>query len=274
MITAPPDARERGFALLIVLWALAGLSLLTTMIIAGAGSALRETRLLSQTARMEALAQGGIESAIFHESGSSTTRWPLTGAVHLEKIDGFTMAISVESEASRINPNTAPFALLSALVQECGGTQVQSGAIAHDMVAWRRQSQGEDGAERQHYLTLGLRYLPPYASFQTIAELELIPGMTRPLLSCMGPHLSIAQPEELHAPVTDALVQRALARAGQPALPATTASYPFSFVATVRISDGQGGGATRRATVLIPVSGGASDPSGRSARIIDLSTLD
>ncbi|WP_162993442.1 general secretion pathway protein GspK [Asaia bogorensis] len=246
------ERQDRGFALVIVLWALAGLSLLTAMTIASAGSALRETRLLRDTARMETLAEGGIASAVFHESGPVATRWPLDGTSHVSWIDGLKLSISLTSQAATINPNTAPLPLLAALLVECGATPDQAAMIAREMVSWRRQAQAPDPNERQRYLALGLRYLPPHAPFQSVSELVLVPGMTFALLSRVKPHFSIVQPEELHAPVSDPVVRRALARANLTALAASGSAQrrATSLVATVIVTDGHGGSSLRQATLL------------------------
>ncbi|NIE81376.1 type II secretion system protein GspK [Asaia sp. As-1742] len=244
---------DRGFALVIVLWALAGLSLLTAMTIASAGSALRETRLLRDTARMETLAEGGIASAVFHESGPIATRWPLDGTPHVSRIDGLELSISLTTQAATINPNTAPLPLLAALFVECGATPDQAAMIAREMVSWRRQAQAQDPHERQRYLALGLRYLPPHAPFQSLDELALVPGMTPLLLARTRPHLSIVQPEELHAPISDPVTRKALARANLPALPASSRSqrHASSFVATVIVTDEHGGASYRQALLLM-----------------------
>ncbi|MDL2170594.1 MULTISPECIES: type II secretion system minor pseudopilin [Asaia] len=241
---------DRGFALVIVLWALAGLSLLTAMTIASAGSALRETRLLRDTARMETLAEGGIASAVFHESGPIATRWPLDGTPHVSRIDGLKLSISLSSQAATINPNAAPLPLLTALFVECGATPDQAAMIAREMVSWRRQAQ--DPNERQRYLALGLRYLPPHAPFQSLNELALVPGMTPLLLARARPHLSIVQPEELHTPISDPVTRQALARANLPALAAASGDqrHASSFIATVIVSDEHGGASFRQATLL------------------------
>lgn len=247
----PYSPEERGFALLIVLWALAGLSLLTAMVSASAGSALRETRLLRQAAQMQALAEGGIQSAIFHAQGLPNTRWIAKGSVHIMMLDGYRVTVRMQSEAATINPNTAPLPLIVALLEECGASHAKADTIGRDIVAWRRQAQSDDRNERQRYLSLGLRYLPPHAPFQTLGELGLVPGMNAALLARLMPHLSIAQPEELHNPVSDPVTRRALLRSGLPALPSSHGSRSESVTVDVAVTDGQGGAIRRSAKILV-----------------------
>lgn len=249
MHDAEPDD-ERGFALLIVLWALAGLSLLTAMVSASAGSALRETRLLRQSTQMQTLAQGGIAAAIFHAQSAPGTRWNADGQPHVMTLDGYRMTITLRSEAASVNPNTAPLPLLVALMEECGASPDQAGAMARDIVSWRQQARNDDRAERQHYLSAGLHYLPPHAAFQTVGELGLIPGMSAPLLARLAPHLSVVQPEELHLPISDPVTRRAMARAGMSALPGSHILRPESMTVEVSVTDGRGGMARRKATLL------------------------
>ncbi|GBQ95275.1 general secretion pathway protein GspK [Asaia lannensis] len=251
---------ERGFALLIVLWALAGLSLLTAMVSASAGSALRETRLLRQAAQMRALAEGGLQSAIFHAKGSPNTRWVANGSAHVMMFDGYRLTIRMQSEAATINPNTAPLPLVVALLEECGASHEQADTIGREIISWRRQAQDGDRNERQRYLSQGLHYLPPHAPFQTLGELALVPGMNATLLARLTPHLSIAQPEELHTPVSDPVMHRALSRSGLPALPALHSPRSESMTIDVSVTDRQGGAFRRSATILmIPGAATADD---------------
>jgi len=262
-LSAARKKHEGGFALLITLWTLAGLSFLVAMILAGAGSELRETRLLRRTAQMDSLAEGGIWIGVLHELGPEKTRWRADGTPHRLVQDGMKLTIWVRSQASRVNPNTAPRPLLAALLQQSGAAPSQADALAGDLVAWRNRSQGNDPNEQKRYLGAGLPYQPPHAPFQSLQELALIPGMTPPLLGNLRPHLSLTQIEDLRLPITDPVTRAALTRSGMAPLPPLKPgqSHATSVDIVVRVEDGQAGSVERRAAFLLTNDTGRSAPT-------------
>ncbi|GBR11922.1 type II secretion system minor pseudopilin [Asaia spathodeae] len=261
-MSAKPKKHEGGFALLITLWTLAGLSFLVAMILASAGSELRETRLLRRTAQMDSLAEGGIWTGVFHELGPEKNRWSSDGTPHTLMQDGMKLTIRVQSQASRINPNIAPRPLLAALLQQGGATPPQADALAGDIVAWRSRSQNNDPNEQKRFLGAGLSYRPPHAPFQSLQELALVPGMTAPLLDRLLPHLSLTQTEDLRLPVTDPVTRAALARSGMAPLPPLKPGQPHgtSVDILVSVEDGQGGAVERRASFLLTGDNGRDTP--------------
>ncbi|WP_438383812.1 type II secretion system protein GspK [Asaia sp. BMEF1] len=262
-MSATRRQREGGFALLITLWTLAGLSFLVAMVLAQAGSELRETRLLRLTTQMDSLAEGGVWAGVFHELGPEKTRWSADGTPHRLMQDGMTLTIWVQSQASRVNPNTAPRPLLAALLQQSGAAPAQADGLAGNLVAWRNRSQGDDPSEQRRYLAAGLPYRPPHAPFQTLQELALVPGMTRPLLDTLRPHLSLTQTEDLRLPITDPFTRAALARSGIAPLPTLKPgqTHASSVDIVVRVEDGQGGSVERRAAFLLTNDTGRSAPT-------------
>src|ERR1700752_666316 len=112
--------RQRGFALLIVLWTLVLLTLLGTQILARGHGEAQLAGNLRGAAAAEAAADGAIEEAIFHLLDGSSRRWLADGAVHLIRFPSATVEVRIEDEAGKVNPNLASPALLRALLGRLG----------------------------------------------------------------------------------------------------------------------------------------------------------
>jgi general secretion pathway protein K len=120
----------RGFALLIVLWALVLLSLVFTQIVAAGRSQTNLAANLRAAAVVRTEADGMLYQAIFHVLDPSPAGWPADGATRTVRLAGASAAITVVDLAGRINPNTAPAPLLAALLAQLGADRTTAQAIA------------------------------------------------------------------------------------------------------------------------------------------------
>lgn len=208
---------QRGFALLIVLWALPVLAVLGTQIeFAGR----QETRVASQireAAVVDAAADAGIDEAIFHlliekdRKSRAQEQYVMTrGRVEL--------TLRLETHAGRVNPNTASVELLAGLLTALGQPPSASSRLADAIVDWRTRGRlgRRGGAKLAEYRAAGRTYGPPSEAFHSLDELGDVLGMTPALLAALQPHLSLwwdgdpdaslASPEVLQAlhGITDA----------------------------------------------------------------------
>ncbi len=214
---APAEAarfgRDRGFALLIVLWSLALLAMLGTQVTAlGRGETLLASNLRAG-ARAEAAADGAFHEALFHVLDSSPRRWLADGVPRSLPISGGIARIRVANEQAKVNPNSASAALLQSLMVVVGAEPAQAAAIAAAMLAWRAGSlvAGQGAAGEAQYRAAGRAYGPPATPFESLDELGLVLGMTPDLLARLRPELSLyagGTPDRTYASAT---VLRALA---------------------------------------------------------------
>jgi general secretion pathway protein K len=209
---APGDRGRRGFALLLVLWALVFVSLLVTQL-AATGS--REARIalnLTGAAAAEAAADGAVYETIFRLLDASPQHWDLDGKPHRLVLDDGEVTIRIESEAGKVNPNGAPPELLAALLAALDVPKDPAGRLAEAITAWR---EGPGEAENANttaaaYEAAGLDHVPPGEPFQTIDELGRVIGMTPDLLARLRPHLTLFQPALPDPVFADPVVRRAL----------------------------------------------------------------
>ena len=185
-------ARERGFALLIVLWTLALLSFLVTLFAAAARTEARIAANLRSGMVPEWNADGAVYTAAFHLLDRSDNHWNADGTVHELAVPGGKVAVQINDEANKINLNTASIDLLRALLLGVGADPTTASGLAASIVDWREKGSSAvpDGTALQ-YRAAGLDYVPPEKPFRSIEELGLVLGMTPDLLARMRPHLTL-----------------------------------------------------------------------------------
>lgn len=160
--------------LAILLAVIAG-SLLTTT-----RSELRLSRNLIESARADALAEGGIYLAIPHLlDRNAATRWAPVGTVHVAEMDSGRLVIAVADAAGRIDLNVAPPELLAGLFQAAGVESADAAVLAARIADWRDLdgTPSPDGAEQADYDAAGLPVRVGNAPFLTPGEILRIPGI-------------------------------------------------------------------------------------------------
>ena len=190
----PTDAawRERGFALLIVLWTLALLAFLVALFTAAARTEARIAFNLRTAMGPEWNADGAVYTAAFHLLDRSDKHWAVDGTVHKLAVPGGTVAVRVTDEANKINLDTASVDLLRALLLGVGADADTASALAGAIADWR-EATGRDAsaAKADQYRSAGLDYTPPEKPFRSVDELAQVLGMTPGLLAKLRPHLTI-----------------------------------------------------------------------------------
>ncbi len=243
-------ARERGFALLIVLWTLSLLSLLISQVSGSGRQALLLAFNMRSEAALQALADGAVREAGFHVAAAGLAHWPANGAAHLLHQDGAAITVRVTNEAGLVNPSIASSDLLKAMVQGCGFDERQATAIATAIVSWRfPTAQTDYGAPA--YRAAGLSYAPPGQPFESIGELGLVLGVTPALLDCLAPHLSLYRQADPDPNAADPFVLRALAEVIGTPPPLTTAPVDESLVRVGISVGGPHGARASRESVLL-----------------------
>jgi general secretion pathway protein K len=184
--------RERGFALLIVLWTLALLAFLVTLFAAAARTEARIAFNLRSAMGPEWNANGAVYTTAFHLLDRSDKHWDVDGRVHELAVPGGTVAVRVTDEANKINLDTASVDLLRALLLGVGADAATASDVAAALVDWRVASGADaSAANAEQYRAAGLDYAPPETPFRSVDELAQVLGMTPDLLAKMRPHLTI-----------------------------------------------------------------------------------
>jgi general secretion pathway protein K len=216
-----PAARRRrscGFALLIVLWTLVLIAFVVAHITATGRTEIRIADNLVDNAVARAAADGAISAAIFNLSNPRPEqRWPLGGASRPLRVGDSRIALWIEDEASRINPNLASPQLLQALLQTLGANPQVAQRLAGAIAEWVGSAQDPRPPEAllADYRAAGLDYQPPGAPLESLDELGRVLGITPALLAALRPHLSLYAPVEPSRRGSDPVVAAALATLAQ-----------------------------------------------------------
>lgn len=246
-------ARERGFALLIVLWSVVLLSLLGTAITASGRTDIQLATNLRAAARAEAAADGAIYEAAFHLLDPASP-WAADGRPHLVQNAAVAIEVRIEDEAGKINPNTATPELLRALLHAVDADARTSDELPVAIADWRFPSSNTrpGAAKAPEYRAAGLPYAPPGAPFESLDELGAVLGMTPVLLGRLVPHLSIYNDRDPAPQMADPVVRQALREVYGPLPDAAGRGAPLRTVTVVvSAQTAEGARFVRRATLRL-----------------------
>ena len=153
--------RERGFALLVVLWTVALLSVLGTQMTASGRAESQLARNLRNAAATEAAADGAVMEAVFHALDTGPGHWPANGATRSLRSPAAVTEVQILNEAGKVNLNSAPPELLAALIHAVGTDTQTAATLANAILDWRFiDAQRGGGAKIEAY-----RAAPPSAPF-------------------------------------------------------------------------------------------------------------
>jgi general secretion pathway protein K len=180
MIRVRKRARQKGFALVLVLWIL---SLLTIMAGSFALTMRREASIIEgikNNAQAMSVAESGIAMAeMMMLIPDAAKRWRADSSVYQINFTNAKVRIQLLSEAGKIDLNTAEEALLQALMSQAPIDEDQQTRLVNAIIDWRDNDDlaRTDGAEKKEYQDAGLSYQPRNKPFQSIEELQLVLGM-------------------------------------------------------------------------------------------------
>ncbi len=204
--------RDRGFALLIVLWFLMLLTLIATRLVGDARGDLALARNIVVAAKAEAVADAAVIRAVYALGDPRPEqRWMADGTLRRLALPDGEAAILVENERTKINVNHASRELLSALFAATGADRGAADAIV-DAILQRR---GGDGAAPPPSGAPNPAAAPTAAvkgrPFVALEELGALPQMNAAIFAAARPYLTpygeSAEPDAKTAPPA---VRRAL----------------------------------------------------------------
>jgi len=252
------QGRQRGFALIIVLWAIGLLALLVIGVVSSASREARLTGNLRAQAVTRAAADAVLSEVVLEvlRSGGITPGPRQFGAVQV--------AINAVDLSGRMNPNLASATMLQALLLRLGASPRQAEYLAAAIVDWRTPglSPSPHGAKAAQYRAAGMTYGPPGRPFENLDELGYVLGMTPALLAALKPHLTLWSTSDPDPALADAAVLAALRIAGVPPVAASsTQARVIAFTALATLPDAAQ--VTRRAVIRFGFS-----PDGRGWRVL------
>ena len=183
--------RQRGIALVLVLWVMA---LLAVMVVGFAGDARTELKLArnqADAAEARAIADTGVSLALLNvlEENEGTT-WHLDGEPHSLAYGDGAIRVSVQDEGGKIDLNLAAPTLLAGLFRTLGIAEAE--ALAAAIQDWRRQH-GGDAADEP---------LTRTGPFLALEQLRAVPGVTGAIYARAAPFLTVYTRRDRVDPLT------------------------------------------------------------------------
>ena len=191
-----PVDRQRGIALILVLW----LTILLTVIGGSFAYGMRNEALAARNtlslAQARALADGAIYRTVFElmRPRGLLDVWSADGTIHSWDENGSRVAVSALDESGKIDLNSAPDGLLKSLLQTAGEQDADAAGKLVDVIAdWKDvdELRRPNGAEAPEYQAAGLSYKPANAPFEAVAELQRVLGMTPAIYGRIADSLTV-----------------------------------------------------------------------------------
>jgi general secretion pathway protein K len=185
--------KQRGIALIVVLWGVALLALIAVGVSASTRNDVRLAGNFAALAQARSAAEGGVYWALYQLMATKGEgAWQADGAVHAMTLEGAEVRVAIVDEAARIDLNAAPAALLEGALAAAGIAADARPRLVAAILDWR-DADGEvrpNGAEDAEYRAAGKSYGAKNGPFDSVDELSLVLGMTpedyrrlRPLLT-------------------------------------------------------------------------------------------
>lgn len=186
--------KERGIALILVLWVLILLGLI-------AASFLRESRLgtnlarnMTENAKAEALADAGVNRAMLGLlDPDPATAWRADGRPYQLTLGEGTVVVRVFDEGGKVDLNRAPAPILRGLLEAAGIDAANAGTLADAIYDFRDADHDlrPAGAEDPEYLAAGFEAGAKDAPFDDTEELMQVLGMTRAIHDAIKPYITV-----------------------------------------------------------------------------------
>jgi general secretion pathway protein K len=187
------DDRQRGFALVSVLWAATLLAIIAASILMTGRTSAKLSRNLSERAQLDAAAEAGIYLAIQNLLQTSDKRPRVDGTPYHREFETYQITIFIQDETGEIDINYASGELLAGLLHSAGLSYDDARSEADKIEDWREPlpTKRLNGAKAEDYAAAGIAYGPRGRPFQSVEELQLVMGMTRELFQRVSPALTV-----------------------------------------------------------------------------------
>jgi general secretion pathway protein K len=255
--TWPQTPRQRGFALLIVLWTMTLLALLGSQVTAAGHGETRLATNLRASAVAEQAADGAVFETLWHLLDGGNGHWTADGRTRRTRVAQSLVDVTVIDEGRKMTLNNSSLPMLLSLMHAVGLDATLSLSLSDQIADWRSPAAYplRNGAKAPQYRTAKREYGPPNQPFRSVDELALILSMTPDALARLKPYVSPYIESAPRQEGADPVIARALAEAQVGGAPPLAFDEPLtvSIVATA-LAPG-GASFTRRAVARLNTQG-------------------
>jgi len=203
-----PRSRQRGAALILVIWVIAFMGVLLGSFSLIARTENLQSRHLFDATTARYAAEAGLERAIFEvQNRDMTKRWVGDGRPYDFDFDTAHVRVELTDESGKIDINTSEDVLLQNLFTSIGIDPARATALADALQDFRDQDDipRPQGAEADAYKSQGLAYGPRNQPFTSVAEVQQVLGMDYELYRKIEPAITIfasaPKPNPAYAPL-------------------------------------------------------------------------
>ena len=189
--------RERGWALISVLW--------TTAMLAMMAAATQDLTVTSVRAERRALTRAHLENdldaatiraILALDDARPGDRWRIDGVPYRFTFDSVVMTVSIQDEDGKFDLNECDDDTIEPLFESVGLDQKTATVLADRIVEWRTEANSDDthtlhGGTDADYAAARLPWRPRHDDFQSVAEVQLVLGMTPALYDKVRPALTV-----------------------------------------------------------------------------------
>ena len=193
---------DGGFIIVAVLWILAALATLASIIAVYVINAATAFTLHDERLQAETMARAALELTVYQVNLDAQS--PPSRGSFAFRIGNATVAADFAAETARIDLNAAPKELLSGLFAGLGAPRASADFYADRIIGWRGPPGPGMPDESSYYRAAGLVYSPRAAPFQHIAELGLVLGIPELLVERAMPFLTVYSAQAGINPMTAA----------------------------------------------------------------------
>ena len=187
--------RQRGVALILVLWVSVLLAVIVGSFTIAARTESLQARHLLDSTRARYAAEAGLHRAAYElRNPDEETRWIGDGRTYEFQFEGADVEVEITDESGKIDINAAEEQALASLFQLAG---LEDEATINEMVDAVMDFRDPDevvrlnGAEAEEYEAAGLPYGPKNAPFETVPEFQQVLGMTWELYQILEPAITV-----------------------------------------------------------------------------------
>jgi general secretion pathway protein K len=182
-------SRNDGFIIVAVLWILAALATLASVIAVYVINAATAFAVHDERVQAEALTRAAIELSIYNILRDA--QQPPTRGSFVFRMGRANVAAEFNSEMARIDLNAASKPLLAGLFVGLGAPGQAADSYADRILGWRSTPEPNVPDENAFYRSAGVAYSPRGAPFQHVAELGLVMGIPEVMVERATPYLTV-----------------------------------------------------------------------------------
>jgi general secretion pathway protein K len=187
--------KQKGIALLLVLWMLVILIGIIGVFALIASTEHQQGKLLARTVQARYAAEGGIDVATLRLSNTDPLlQWVPDNRVYNYMVDKTRIEIHVVDESGKVDINVAGADVIYSLLISVGADALTAQNITASTMDWRDPDDLltlPGGAEDPQYAVANRPYGSKDGAFQTISELQQVLGMTPELFAKLQPFITI-----------------------------------------------------------------------------------